>query len=125
MYLRPLNHVMCMLINLELYFFTLQVARKLVGHAHDTAVENKHGQVLLNMLQKAMALYTSNGLVTRYRDTRVTALELLYVDRDCCCTKLWLFSGGSDMLVRLDICHFIRCFAAGCTTESHQLHPFL
>ncbi|XP_020555172.1 uncharacterized protein LOC110013345 [Oryzias latipes] len=42
------------------------------------------------------------------------------------CFLLWILkqkSGGSCLVVRLDIWYLMRRFASGVTTESHQLHP--
>ena len=48
---------------------------------------------------------------------------LMYVDRDCCSGKTkHLFPGWGDLLVILDISHFIWRIVTGCSTESHQLH---
>lgn len=52
----------------------------------------------------------------------------LYVDCACCKesgdTKLKArFSGWPDLIVRLDIWHFMRRLAVGCTTDAHQLYP--
>ena len=53
----------------------------------------------------------------------------LYVDCGCCTekaagTKLKArFSGWEKLIVRLDIWHFMRRMAQGCTTDAHQLYP--
>lgn len=49
------------------------------------------------------------------------------IDRDCCGTQgqskfNFLFSGWSNMVVRLDIFHFMRRLASACNSESHPLY---
>ncbi|KAL1265440.1 hypothetical protein QQF64_003467 [Cirrhinus molitorella] len=53
---------------------------------------------------------------------------ILYVDCDCCKevgeTKLKRqFSRWPNVIVCLDIWHFMRRLAVGCTTDAHQLYP--
>ena len=63
------------------------------------------------------------GLVERYRKSNVPPPKLLYVDRDCCSTKLKShFQELSNLVIRLDVWHFMRRFAAGCCSESHALY---
>lgn len=66
----------------------------------------------------------AQGIVDRYSTAGVPPPELRYLDRDCCVTRSNLFSAWPDMHVCLDIWHFMRRFASGCTTESHQLYSF-
>lgn len=52
---------------------------------------------------------------------------LLYTDRDCCSQEgpskyLQLFSQWGGLQVRLDVWHFMRRLAKGCTSESHPLY---
>ncbi|XP_034004122.1 uncharacterized protein LOC117496535 [Trematomus bernacchii] len=54
--------------------------------------------------------------------------QLIYVDRDCCnrdgvSKTAALFQEWGQLVVRLDIWHLMRRFAAGVTTESHELYP--
>lgn len=68
------------------------------------------------------------GLMERYRSAGVDPPTIIYVDCDCCKkvgeTKLKRrFSGWPDVIVRLDIWHFMRRLAVGCTTDAHQLYP--
>ena len=59
----------------------------------------------------------------RYKDASVDPPVLLYVDRDCCSGKSKaLFAEWDNLLIRLDIYHFMCRIATGCSTESHQLH---
>ena len=65
----------------------------------------------------------------RYKDAGVDPPEVLYVDCGCCTaqseeTKLQVrFAGWPNLLVRLDIWHFMRRLAVPCTTDAHQLYP--
>lgn len=72
-----------------------------------------------------------DGLMRRFANANESPPKLLYTDRDCCNANgpskyQALFSGWPDLLVRLDIWHFMRRLASGCTTESHSLYgPFM
>ncbi|KAK3787959.1 hypothetical protein RRG08_008976 [Elysia crispata] len=101
---------------------TKRVVRKLSGSAGGTAawatnVDNEHGQGLKDM---------TRGLVSRYQAAGVPPPQLLYVDRDCCCKfHMWaknFFPQCENLLVRLDIWHFMRRLASCVTTESHPLY---
>jgi hypothetical protein len=91
-----------------------------------TNVGNEHGQVLVSVMtakEGSGLTKMASGIVQRYADAGVDPPVLMYVDRDCCSGKTkHLFPGWGDLLVRLDIYHFIRRIATGCSTESHQLH---
>ena len=112
-----------------------QVVKKLAGAAHGTAawatnVGNEHGQVLISVLTTEEGKGLGNmcaGLVGRYQTANQSPPQILYVDRDCCAKKgnthfHEMFKGLPDLAVRLDIWHFMRRLAAGCTTESHPLY---
>lgn len=48
---------------------------------------------------------------------------VFYVDRDCCSQRMnSKFYQWENMQIRLDIWHFLRRFAAGCSSESHALY---
>jgi len=69
-----------------------------------------------------------DGLVKRYQQAGVDPPTLLYVDCGCCTdvgeTKLKTrFRGWPDLMIRLDIWHYMRRIAMGCTTDAHQLYP--
>ena len=107
------------------------MAKKLSGHASRTAewvtnVGNEHGQVLVSVLTAKEGSGLSKmagGLMKRYKNASVDPPVLLYVDRDCCYGKSKaLFAEWDNLLIRLDIYHFMRRIATGCSTESHQLH---
>ncbi|XP_051954038.1 uncharacterized protein LOC127623665 [Xyrauchen texanus] len=114
---------------------TKKVAKKLVGTAAETTalvtnVGNEHGQVLMSVLishEGQGLLPMTTGLVNRYKAAGVAPPALLYVDRDCCSSVGTsragaMFSSWSDLVVRLDVWHFMRRFAAGLHTDSHPLY---
>ena len=109
----------------------LQVTKKLGGNTAGTAswarnVGNEHGHVLSSVLTDSEGDGLGDmvtGLVESYRKSNVPPPKLLYVDRDCCSTKLKShFHELSNLVVRLDVWYFMRRFAAGCYSESHALY---
>ncbi|KAK1904688.1 putative surface protein bspA-like [Dissostichus eleginoides] len=115
---------------------TRKITKKLAGTAKGTAlwltsVGNENGQILISVLtaQEGAGLdMMAANLVRRYQQAGVGPPVLLYVDCGCCTesgeTKLKArFSGWPDLTVRLDIWHFMRRLALGCTTDAHQLYP--
>ncbi|XP_064175899.1 uncharacterized protein LOC135246335 [Anguilla rostrata] len=67
------------------------------------------------------------SLMQQYRVAGVAPPQLIYVDRDCCSTfggskTAAVFHEWDKLVVRLDVWHLMRRFAAGVTTESHQLY---
>ena len=66
------------------------------------------------------------GLMKRYLDAGVPPPKVLYVDCDCCgggaVKTRDLFSQWSEMVIYLNIWHFMRHIAVGCTTESHPMY---
>ncbi|XP_052466492.1 uncharacterized protein LOC128022731 [Carassius gibelio] len=115
---------------------TKKITKKLSGPAKGTAqwltsVGNEIGQVLMSVLtanEGAGLDLMAAGLMERYRSAGVDPPTIIYVDCDCCKkvgeTKLKRrFSGWPDVIVRLDIWHFMRRLAVGCTTDAHQLYP--
>ncbi len=72
-----------------------------------------------------------SGLVERYRRAGEAPPQVLYVDRDCCSATgkgkaAAMFSEWGQLIVRLDVWHFMRRFAVGVTTDSHPLYgPFM
>ncbi|XP_055065387.2 uncharacterized protein [Misgurnus anguillicaudatus] len=115
---------------------TKKITKKLAGTARGTgnwltSVGNEFGQVLISVLtaQEGAGLdMMINGLVKRYQQAGVDPPAVLYVDCGCCTevgeTKLKTrFRGWPDLLIRLDIWHFMRRIAVGCTTDAHQLYP--
>ncbi|XP_073725207.1 uncharacterized protein [Misgurnus anguillicaudatus] len=118
---------------------TKKITKKLSGFAKGTAlwltsVSNEVGQILISVLtaQEGPALdRMAADLIRRYTDAGVAPPQLLYVDCDCCRegtgqTKLkQRFGGWPDLVVKLDIYHFMRRLAAGCTKDAHPLYPIL
>ncbi|XP_073667611.1 uncharacterized protein [Paramisgurnus dabryanus] len=115
---------------------TKKITKKLAGTARGTgkwltSVGNEFGQVLMSVLtaQEGAGLdMMIDGLVKRYQQAGVDPPAVLYVDCGCCTevgeTKLKTrFRGWPDLLIRLDIWHFMRRIAVGCTTDAHQLYP--
>lgn len=97
-----------------------------------TTVSNEKGQVLISVLtaKEGSGLdLMAEGLVKRYAQAGQIPPKLLYVDCDCCkdtggVTKLKKrFCGWPNLTVRLDIYHFMRRLAVGCTTDAHPLYP--
>ncbi|XP_051244073.1 uncharacterized protein LOC127356410 [Dicentrarchus labrax] len=116
---------------------TKKITKKLAGTAKGTAlwltsVGNEYGQILMSVLtaQEGAGLDPmAADLVRRYQRAGMDPPVALYVDCGCCAaaaeeTKLKArFSGWPDLIVRLDIWHFMRRLALGCTTDAHQLYP--
>ncbi|XP_073719431.1 uncharacterized protein [Misgurnus anguillicaudatus] len=115
---------------------TKQITKKLAGKARGTAqwvtsVGNETGQILISVLtaQEGAGLDTMViGLIERYSRAAVAPPVLLYVDCGCCVEKgqsklQARFGGWPDLIIRLDIWHFMRRLAVGCTTDAHPLYP--
>ncbi|XP_056614654.1 uncharacterized protein LOC130429852 [Triplophysa dalaica] len=114
---------------------TKKVTKKLAGAAAGTAawvtnVGNEHGQILMSVLTSHEGqglLPMTIGLVNRYKSAGVPPPHVLYLDRDCCSAMGTsragaMFVGWDDLVVRLDVWHFLRRFAAGLHTDSHPLY---
>ena len=113
-----------------------KVCKKLQGAAANTAswarsVGNENGEVLQSVLTASEALESlqklADGLMDRYERARKTPPSVLYMDRDCCSghgrSKFHnLFGKWPNLLVRLDIWHFMQRLALGCSSESHPLY---
>ena len=117
-------------------FYVFQITKKLAGTAKGTglwltSVGNEYCQILMSVMtaQEGAGLdFMAAGLVRRYQQAGVASPVALYVDCGCCIeageTKLKArFSGWPDLIVRLDIWHYMRRIALGCTTDAHQLFP--
>ncbi|XP_069106499.1 uncharacterized protein [Argopecten irradians] len=111
---------------------TKKITKKLAGKSAKTAmwatnVGNEHGQVIMSVLtaNEGQGLADMiDGLCRRYHEASVPPPRLLYVDRDCCdssCVQKY-FRSWPFLLVRLDIWHFMRRLAIGCTTDAHPLY---
>ncbi|XP_019633279.1 PREDICTED: uncharacterized protein LOC109476717 [Branchiostoma belcheri] len=115
---------------------TKKVCRKLQGESAGTAewstnIGNERGQVLQSVLTttegKDALEAMASGLMKRYRDAGQDPPVLLYTDRDCCAVSgpsrfQLLFSEWEGLEVRLDIWHYMRRIAVGCTSEAHPLY---
>ncbi|KAI8517519.1 hypothetical protein Bbelb_035360 [Branchiostoma belcheri] len=115
---------------------TKNVCRKLQGESAGTAgwstnIGNERGQVLQSVLTttegKDALEAMASGLMKRYRDAGQDPPVLLYTDRDCCAVSgpsrfQLLFSEWEGLEVRLDIWHYMRRIAVGCTSEAHPLY---
>jgi len=112
---------------------TKKIVKKLAGPAAKTAlwctnVGNEHGQVLTSVMTTGEG-YGLNamlvGVINRYTKANVSSPDVLYTDRDCCGDSTYkqvLTRSTWNTVLRLDIWHFMRRIATGCTTESHQLY---
>ena len=95
-----------------------------------TNLGKKHGEILNSVFttgEGAGLQEMCQGIVKRYAVAGEKTPELIYVDRDCCCSS----SGDNPVLTwlkpwrchyRLDIWHFMRRFNSGLTTEHHPLY---
>ncbi|RXN22060.1 hypothetical protein ROHU_036759 [Labeo rohita] len=116
---------------------TKKITKKLAGHGRGTAlwvtsIGNEVGQILNSVLsvQEGPGLDRMvAGVMERYRQAAVPPPVLLYVDCGCCVnegatSKLQTrFGEWPDLHIHLDIWHFMRRLAVGCTTDAHPLYP--
>ena len=113
---------------------TKKIVKKLAGHSTGTAawetnVANERGQILMSVLTASEGVGLqpmAAGLMKRYLDAGVPPPKVLYVDRDCCgggaVKTKDLVSQWSEIVIALDIWHFMRCIAVSCPTESHPMY---
>ena len=113
---------------------TKKIAKKLAGDGTGTAawatnVANERGQILMSVLTASEGVGLqpmAAGLMKRYADAGVPQPKVLHVDCDCCgggaVKTKDLFSQWSKMVISLDVWHFMRHIAVGCTTESHPMY---
>ena len=90
-------------------------------------VGNENGEVLMSVLTSGEGHGLEpmvSGIIRRYKDAKVRPPVILYVDRDCCGNSQLrkMFAAWSDVIIRLDIWHFMRRLAVACTTDSHPLY---
>ncbi|XP_062305989.1 uncharacterized protein LOC134010142 [Osmerus eperlanus] len=115
---------------------TKKITKKLSGHGKGTALwvtslGNEVGQILTSVLtvQEGPGLdHMVSGVMERYRQAAVPPPVLLYVDCGCCKSEgpskvQTRFGEWPDLHIRLDIWHFMRRMAIGCTTDAHPLYP--
>ncbi len=113
-----------------------QITKKLAGHGRGTvlwvtSISNEVGQILTSVLtvQEGPGLDRMvSGVMERYRQAAVPPPVLLYVNCGCCvsegASKLQIrFAESPDIHIQLDIWHFMRRLAVGCTTDAHPLYP--
>ena len=109
----------------------MQVTRKLGGKAAGTAswatnVGNEYGQVLMSVLTDSEGDGLGDmarGLMRRYSTSQVPPPKVPYVDRDYRSTKLKShFKDWGNLVICLDVWHFLQRFASGCSSESHTLY---
>ncbi|KAL2077905.1 hypothetical protein ACEWY4_025590 [Coilia grayii] len=114
-----------------------RITKKLAGTAKGTgywltSMGNEHGEILMSVMtaEEGSGLdRMADGIMKRYEQAGVDPPVVLYVDCGCCAvtkekTKLMTrFSKWPNLIVRLDIWHFMRRLALGCTTDAHQLYP--
>ena len=115
---------------------TKKICKKFQGAAADTAnwstnVGNERGEIVQSVVTSSEDLPSlqrlANGIMERYQKAGEQHPVLLYTDRDCCSQHgpsrfNNLFHSWESLQVRLDIWHFMRRLAQGCTTESHPLY---
>lgn len=113
---------------------TKKIVKKLAGHSTGTAawatnVANERGRILMSVPTASDGVRLQSmaaGLMKRYLDAGVPPPKVLYVDCDCCGSGAVktkdLFSHWSEMVISLNIWHFMRHTAVGCTTESHPMY---
>ena len=112
---------------------TKKVVKKLAGCPAGTAVwctnvGNEYGQVLSSVMTTGEGHGLTPmlvGLIKRYTNAQVPSPEIIYVDRDCCGPsplRHVISKSTWNTKIRLDIWHFMRRIATGCTTDSHQLY---
>ena len=112
---------------------TKKVVKKLAGGPAKTAlwctnVGNEHGQILNSVMTTVEGHGITPmlvGIINRYTNAQEKPPEIIYIDRDCCGDsplQQVLVASGWNAVLRLDIWHFMRRIATGCSTESHQLY---
>ena len=113
---------------------TKKVVKKLAGRPAKTAlwctnVGNEYGQVLTSVMTTGEGHGLAPmlvGIINRYTKAQVSSPEILYLDCDCCGSSSLqqvLTASAWKTILRLDIWHFMRRIATGCSTDSHQLYP--
>lgn len=112
------------------------MTKKLAGGSRGTAqwvtsVGNEYGQVLISVLTASEGIHglkdMAHGLMNRYSTGTVNAPQVIYVDTKCCAVTDHspvkdLFCKWPELIVRLDVYHYIRRIASGVTTDAHQLY---
>ncbi|KAH3828540.1 hypothetical protein DPMN_130521 [Dreissena polymorpha] len=95
-----------------------------MGHQHRQR-EGPGSHVRHDLSRGNRARTHDAGLVDRYDRAGQPPPQVMYVDRDCCGDSLLrkLFYAWPNMIMRLDIWHFMRRFSLGYSTDAHILYP--
>ena len=111
---------------------TKQIVKKLAGWSQGTAawvtnVGNESGEILMSVVTATEGEGLSkmvDGLCRRYRGACADPPTLIYMDRDCCNSQDVFTKYGTwpDVVIRLDVWHFMRRFAHACYTSAHPLY---
>ena len=114
---------------------TKKVCKKLQGVDANTAnwmtnIGNERGEIVVSVLKSSEAAAAlqpmADGLIRRYSLHHQPPPKVLYTDRDCCSkdnnSKYRALFHRWDLCVRLDVWHYMRRLASGCTSESHPLY---
>ena len=87
---------------------------------------NEFGQVVMSVLTDSEGDGLDDmaeGLMDRYINSGIPPPKVLYVDWDCCATRSkQQFHKFPDMVIKLDIWHFMRRISVACCSESHALY---
>ena len=65
------------------------------------------------------------GVINRFTSAKISSPEITYVDWDCCgpsTLQRVLTASAWNTGIKLDIWHFMRRIATGCSTDSHRLY---
>ena len=116
---------------------TKKVLKKLVGDAQGTAswvtdIGNEYGAILQCIVTSSESKdgleKLTVGIVKRYREANEPPPQLLYADSNCCSEEgrlskyRVLFAEWKDLIIKLDIFHFIMRIELGISSESHPLY---
>lgn len=115
---------------------TKKITKKLQGVEANSAnwvtnVGNERGEIVISVLTASESTSSlkpmADGLVKRFAAAGEASPQIRYTDRDCCGSRDQsrfnaLFSSWPNMVVRLDIFHFMWRLAAECNSESHPLY---
>ena len=115
---------------------TKKICKKLQGAAANsvqwaTNIGNERGEIVISILTESEGISALQklavGLMERYDRAGQQQPQLVYTDRDCCSQHgpskyQLLFFRWDGLQVRLDVWHFMRRLAGGCTSEAHPLY---
>ena len=115
---------------------TKKICKKLQGAAANSAqwatnIGNERGEIVISILTESEGISALQklavGLMESYDRAGQQQPQLVYTDRDCCSQHgpskyQLLFFRWDGLQVRLDVWHFMRRLAGGCTSEAHPLY---